>query len=163
MAETITPVIRPADLAKEHFSKGAHYESLDAPISEVLGLTQIGACYTEVPPGKSACPYHVHHCDDEMFIIIEGEGEYRFGNTLYAVKAGDILGAPRGGPEYAHKLRNTGVGPLKYLALSSKSKTEVCEYPDSGKFLVVTNEIASKKFRYVGRLADERDYWEGEL
>ena len=43
-----------------------------------------------------------------MFVILEGEGIYRFGSKSYTVMAGDVLGAPRGGVEYAHKLTNTG-------------------------------------------------------
>ena len=101
-----------------------------------MGVTQIGASYSEVPPGKAGCPCHVHHVEDEMFVILEGEGTYRFGSESYPVMAGDVLGAPRGGIEYAHKLTNTGKGPLKYLSISTRSDIEVCEYPDSNKFMV---------------------------
>ena len=121
MTETLNPVLSIKDLPLEPFEQGEYYASLDAGISDRLQLTQIGAAYCEVPPGKSACPFHVHHVEDEMFFILEGEGSYRFGDQTYAVRAGDVLGAPRGGPEYAHKLTNTGQGPLKYLAVSSGS------------------------------------------
>jgi uncharacterized cupin superfamily protein len=33
----------------------------------------------------------------------------------------------------AHQIINTGQVPLRYLAVSTLSSTEVCEYPDSGK------------------------------
>lgn len=164
MSEALNPVLSIKDLPLEPFEQGEHYASLDAGISERLKLTQIGAAYCEVPPGKSACPFHVHHVEDEMFFILEGEGSYRFGDQTYAVRAGDVLAAPRGGPEYAHKLTNTGQGPLKYLAISSKSETEVCEYPDSGKFLVSSKRSKGMdgRFRFIGRAEQSRDYWEGE-
>ena len=65
---------------------------------------------------------------------------------------------------YAHKLTNTGQGPLKYLAISSKSETEVCEYPDSGKFLVSSKRSkgVDGRFRFIGRAEQSCDYWEGE-
>ena len=164
MQDNIKPVARIADLELEPFSQGVSYQSADAGIAERIGLTQIGANYSEVPPGKSGCPCHVHHVQDEMFIILEGEGTYRFGAGSYQVVAGDVLGAPRGGVEYAHKLTNTGKGPLKYLSISTKSDIEVCEYPDSGKFMVQSSVAAggAGKFRYIGRDESSLDYWVGE-
>lgn len=164
MKKKLNPVIGISELELEPFQHGDAYESCDAGLSERLQLTQIGAAYSVVPPGKSACPFHVHHVEDEMFFIVEGSGRYRFGNESYAVKAGDVLGAPRGGAEYAHKLTNTGSVPLKYLAISSRSDTEVCEYPDSGKFLVSSRRSLGEngRFRFIGRGENTRDYWEDE-
>lgn len=164
MAKTAHPVARLADLELEPFRQGDAYASLDAPLGERLGLTQLGATYSEVPPGKSSCPFHAHHVEDEMFVILAGEGVYRFGDRRFAVKAGDVLGAPRGGPDHAHKLTNTGAEPLKYLAISTKADVEVCEYPDSGKFLVASRRGGepADRFRFIGRAEDDRDYWDGE-
>lgn len=164
MTKKLNPIARMADLPLAPFRQGEHYESLDADISDRLELTQLGAALCIVPPGKSACPFHVHHAQDEMFVILEGEGTYRFGEDKYQVRAGDVLGAPRGGAAYAHKLTNTGSIPLKYVAISSKSGTEICEYPDSGKFLATTRVPGKRQrvFRYVGRQESEVDYWDGE-
>ncbi|MGJ8669081.1 MAG: cupin domain-containing protein [Oceanococcus sp.] len=133
-------------------------------MSEHVGLTQIGAAYCVVPAGKSACPFHVHHVEDEMFVVLEGSGVYRFGDAKHPIKPGDILGAPRGGPEFAHKITNTGSVPLKYLAISTKADSEICEYPDSGKFLVSSQRSLGrdKALRFIGRAADSCDYWEDE-
>ncbi len=164
MEDTINPVARIADLPLEPFSQGDAYRSADAGIAERIGLTQLGASYSEVPPGKSGCPCHVHHAQDELFVILEGEGTYRFGADSYPVRAGDVLGAPRGGLEYAHKLTNTGKVPLRYLSISTRSDIEVCEYPDSGKFMVSSALGAggAGKFRYIGRGQSSFDYWDGE-
>jgi uncharacterized cupin superfamily protein len=160
MSDKYRPLVTISDLNLLPFSQGSGYESGDAGISDQLRLTQLGATYTEVPPGKTACPFHVHRVEDEMFVILEGRGEYRFGEEMYPVSAGDVLGAPRGGRELAHQLTNTGDQPLKYLAISSKAETEVCEYPDSDKFLVLNR--ADPGFRFIGRQADGLDYWDGE-
>jgi uncharacterized cupin superfamily protein len=50
------------------------------------------------------------------------------------------------------------------LAISSKSETEVCEYPDSGKFLVASRSSLGekRKFRFIGRSENSLGYWEGE-
>ena len=162
--DKINPVARIADLPLETFSRGEAYRSADAQIAGRIGLTQLGATYCEVPSGKSGCPCHVHHVEDELFIILEGEGTYRFGSESYPVMAGDVLGAPRGGVEYAHKLTNTGDAPLKYLSISTMSDVEVCEYPDSGKFMVSSTVAApaAGKLRFIGREDTSLDYWDGE-
>lgn len=164
MVESMKPVARISELALETFEHGAAYQCADAVLGARLGLTALGACYTEVPPGKSACPFHVHHAEDEMFVILEGHGTYRFGDASYAIQAGDVLGAPRGGPRYAHKLTNTGEGALRYLVISSKADTDVCEYPDSGKFQVSSQRSSQPgdRLRFAGYAGDGVDYWEGE-
>ncbi len=163
MTDVFKPIVSVADLELVSSSHGELYASQDARISPLLRLTNIGASYTEVPPGKSCCPFHVHHVEDEMFVILEGVGSYRFGDKTYAVKAGDVLGAPCGGPEYAHKLINTGDVPLRYLSISSIADTEVCEYPDSGKFQVMSRKNRrDSSYRFIGRQETSLDYWEGE-
>ena len=103
----MTPVAKLAKLPLKSFEQGCAYASSDAQVARGIGLTKLGATYTEVPPGKSSCPFHVHHVEEEMFVILAGKGRYRFGTTVYDVEAGDVLGAPCGGPEVAHKLTNT--------------------------------------------------------
>ena len=160
-SDTVKPVINLGDLSVESRRQGSGYESADAPFSGAVGLSKIGARYIEVPPGKSSCPFHVHHVEEEMFFILEGTGAYRFGETTYSVGPGDVLGAPCGGAEFAHKLTNTGDSLLKYLAISTRSSTDVCEYPDSGKFGVGTH-FGNLAFRFIGRPEDSCGYWEGE-
>ena len=155
----LAPVVSLGALPLETYERGTAYRSSDAEgVATRLGLTRLGATYTEVPPGKSSCPYHVHHGLDEMFVILAGHGEYRFGDGRYGVGPGDVLGAPRGGAESAHKLTNTGTTTLKYLGISSIADTDVCEYPDSGKFAA----RSSLGFGIVGRRGDGVDYWDGE-
>ena len=162
MPDSPKPVAHLDDLAVMTSERGSGYQSEDRFISPVLGLSKIGATLTEVQPGKSACPFHVHHVEDELFIILEGEGTYRFGSETYAVRAGDCLGAPAGDASKAHKLTNTGKQVLKYLALSSRAKFDVCEYPDSGKFMVRSDRGTDTPFRHIGRTEANLDYWDGE-
>lgn len=48
------------------------------------------------------------------------------------------------------------------MAISSKSDVEICEYPDSGKFLAKSDQGGSGHFRFVGKMEDTREYFEGE-
>jgi len=167
MAEQPKAFVSLSELDLEEMTHGKSYQSMDAGIAKPLGLTKLGATYTVVEPGKTACPFHVHHAEDEMFIILSGSGEYRFGETKHAVSAGDILGAPIGGPEYAHQLWNTGTEPLAYVGISSKAEIDVCEYPDTGKFLVMSGRGKSRSednpgYRHIGRPEQGLDYFDGD-
>lgn len=164
MSAPAPPIVNPAKLKLEHWTRGTFYASGDAALRTLLGLKDLGIGYSEVPPGKSGCPFHSHHVEEELFIILEGHGTYRFGEERYLVGPGDVLGAPAGGPETAHNLINTGTVPLKYLSISTMAATEICEYPDSGKFLAKTRLSAGGRteFRHIGRTGKTVDYWEDE-
>lgn len=159
-----SPIVTLAKLKLEHWTQGSLYDSRDTSFGALLGLKDLGIGYSEVPPGKSSCPFHSHHVEDELFVILEGHGTYRFGDQRYLFGPGDVLGAPAGGLETAHQIINTGTTPLKYLSISSMAATEICEYPDSGKFLAKTRIATGGKtdFRTIGRAGEEVDYWEGE-
>jgi uncharacterized cupin superfamily protein len=92
-----------------------------------------------------------------MFYVVEGSGEVRIGSETFPIRAGDIIACPPGGQDTAHQIVNTGSVELKYLAVSTMERPEVCEYPDSGKIAVLSESI-----RYVNRLASQTGYWDGE-
>ncbi|MEO1317758.1 MAG: cupin domain-containing protein, partial [Pseudomonadota bacterium] len=137
-----------------------------APLGKALGLTRLGAMVCTIEPGKRAFPFHNHLANDELFVILEGAGEVRFGDAVHAVKAGDLIGCPKGGPETAHQIVNTGDAPLRYLGVSSWQDPDVVEYPDSGKFATIAiapgQDFFSAHLNFVGKREDGRDYWEGE-
>jgi uncharacterized cupin superfamily protein len=162
------PVINVADV-KFRDVKGADgaFEAKVAPIGTQIGSDGIGCMVIVVPPGKKAFPFHVHHITHELFVILEGTGEYRFGAETYPVKAGDILAAPAGdGAAFAHQIVNTGASELKYLGVSDKVVSDVVEYPDSGKFAVRSrydwNNPKGGGLVFVGRKDSAVDYYDGE-
>jgi uncharacterized cupin superfamily protein len=167
MSRQITPVVRLSKQELERSARGSLFESADAHrIGTKAGLRSLGFTYSVVPPGKSGAPFHNHHVEDEMFVVLEGEGSYRFGSERHQFIAGDVLIAPAGGQETAHQIINTGTVPLKLLAISNQSEIEVCEYPDSGKFLVSSVAAAGTgpKLRHISRHPEHNieDYWDGE-
>jgi len=137
-----------------------------APLSGALGMAGLGCMYVTVEPGRRAFPFHNHLGNDEMFVILEGEGTYRFGTQEFPVKSGDVCAAPRGGPDTAHQLLNTGNKTLKYIGISTLNDPDIAEYPDSGKFAAMGiapgPSFADAHMKYVGRREDAHGYWEGE-
>ena len=163
MSERTKPVINLADVPLRDNGNGDKFEAKIRSFARMIGSTGIGAMY--VPPGKRAFPYHAHHVLHEMFVILEGTGEYRFGDQTYLVRAGDVCAAPAGGPEFAHQLVNTGTTELKYLGIATQTNTEVVEYPDIGKLAVTSRydwATGTGGVRYIARPEGSLGYWDGE-
>lgn len=160
------PVLHLTDLPLETFERGERFADAYAAVGPLFGLRHLGVGYDVIPPGKAICPFHNHHANDEFYVVLEGEGTYRFGEQRHPVRAGDVMGAPAGGRETAHHLINTGSVPMRVLVISSMREPDVCEYPDSDKFLVMAGKApgadGQASFRHVGRRGDGVDYWEGE-
>lgn len=115
-----------------------------------------------VPPGKRACPYHFHYAQEEVFIVLEGEGTLRVADALIPIRRGDVISIPPG-PGFPHQILNTSTAPLKYLSLGTAEFPEVCEYPDSGKYMAYARPPGPLLQR--GRLHrpdSALDYWDGE-
>jgi uncharacterized cupin superfamily protein len=163
---TTKPVINIADVPLRQTNDAAgHFSAEVGSFGKTIGSSGIGCMLHVVQPGKKAFPYHVHHQIHELFVILEGTGEYRFGSERYPVKAGDVLAAPTGGPEVAHQLLNTGATVMKYLGISTVAQTEVVEYPDSGKFAVNSRfdwTTGKGGVRHIARPGTGLDYYDGE-
>ena len=169
------PVINLADLevrgeAPERAPHGPHADQYDirwAEIASRIGARKLGCNLTVVAPGKRNCPFHSHRVEEEMFFVLEGSGELRYGDQRHPLRAGDIVACPTGGPETAHQIINTGDTEMRYLSISTLVPVEICEYPDSGKFGVYEDLPGAAngqnvRFRHLARQQDARDYWEGE-
>jgi len=139
-----------------------------AMVGAALGLSHLGCSLVEVPPGKQAFAYHSHWRNDEMFVMLSGQGELRLGGQRHALRPGDVVGCPAGGPETAHAITNTGTEALRYLAISTEFIPETCEYPDSGKTVFFDDRPGAvpgsppQPFRVVLRGGREVDFWDGE-
>ena len=163
----MTPILNISEIPLSDHGHGEGFAAKLGQFGPLIGMKQLGCRLVVVPPGKKAWPYHAHHVNEEMFVILEGTGTLRLGGAEHPVRAGDVIACPAGGPETAHHLINTGETELRYLAISTMTRPEVCEYPDSGKFLLLGEMMkgpdgADQTFRYVGRAESSLDYWDGE-
>lgn len=137
------------------------YESLAARLAPGTAARKLGASIDTVPPGKRSCPYHFHHAQEEMFVVLEGSGTLRVAGEMLPLRTGDVVFIPPG-PEYPHQIINTSAEPLKYLSISTRESPEICEYPDSGKYLAMASSTGGKGFDAIQRAGDSIDYWDGE-
>ena len=145
-----------AEVPLQALERAPLYGSRGASLSTGTAARKLGAGYDELAPGKRSCPYHYHLAQEELFVILEGEGSLRVAGQLLPVKAGDVVFIPPG-PEYPHQFVNTSSATMRYLSISTKEEPEVCGYPDSGKINAFAPGV-----RISQRPADALDYWDGE-
>ena len=137
------------------------YDSAGARLARGTAARKLGASFDVLAPGKRGCPYHLHHAQEEMFIILEGHGTLRVAGEMLPLKTGDVIFIPPG-PEYPHQIINTSDSPLKYYSISTMEVPEICEYPDSGKYLAEGSLGSAKSFDVIARRGQSLDYWDGE-
>jgi uncharacterized cupin superfamily protein len=141
-------------LEREH--RPPLYDTRCGGVSTGTAARKLGAGFDILAPGQRGCPYHFHHAQEEMFVVLRGQATLRVAGQMLPLREGDAVFIPPG-PEYPHQIINTSDAPLHYLSISTQERPEVCEYPDSGKI-----GAFGPGLRQVHRLADTRDYWDGE-
>ncbi len=156
-------VVNIGDVPLADRGNGKQFAAKWGRVGPLLGLTALGCAVHVVPPGKRAFPLHRHHVMDELFFVVSGAGEYRFGDETLPLRAGDIVGAPAG--TEPHQIVNTGSEDLRYLGISSMTSVEVVDYPDSEKIGVMAGvkngDFKSATYAGMGRIAPA-DYYDGE-
>ena len=150
-------VVNLDELKLEHFERGDKFACDAVRIGPLLGAKDLGFSYDVVPPGKRSCPFHSHSGEEEMFFIVKGRGTLRYGNETRALRAGDFICCPTGGPETAHQIVNDSDAELGYISVSTMRDAEVCEYPDSKKI-----GAFGKGVRHMSASASHVDYWTDE-
>lgn len=98
-----------------------------------------------------------------MFFILAGSGLLRFGDQEYPLRAHDVIAAPPGKRDVAHQIINTGQTELRYLALSTNKRHDICEYPDSNKIGVAVGEAGNRDLRALFKAEQAVDYFDGEF
>jgi uncharacterized cupin superfamily protein len=99
----------------------------------------------EIPPGKINWPLHYHTCNEEIFFILEGEGEVVTESGMFTVKAGDVLRFPAG-EKGVHQLKNiSGSKTLKYLDIGTTNLPDVVFMPADKKIELFAGKLGQDK------------------
>lgn len=150
-------ITRAKDVPAKHKSEHEGYEYSKR---EIVPRGLAGQCVVsvyELPPGKSAYPYHFHTKNEEVFYIISGQGVLRTPAGAREVSAGDFLYFPAN-EKGAHKLMNASeTEALIYIDFDTSNDLDVAFYPDSGKV-----GIWGKGIGQLFRLDSQVDYYDGE-
>jgi uncharacterized cupin superfamily protein len=144
-------IVNVNDVEPEPFGKGrvaARRRNLGA----ALGSVNTGLRHVEVEPGKWGAPSHCHSMEEELFVVLAGQGVLRLGEEERQVRRGSVVARPPG-TGVAHAFR-AGEGGLRYLAYGTREPGDACFYPRS-------NKISWRGLGVIGRI-ERLDYWDGE-
>jgi uncharacterized cupin superfamily protein len=145
------------DVSPTHKKEHADYEYFKRELVPKSESSKCVVSVYEIPPGKSAYPYHFHIQNEECFYIISGTGLLKSPQGEKTITAGSFLYFPAN-EEGAHKLTNiSDTETLVYLDFDTHNPIDVAFYPDSGKV-----GIWGKDLGQVFNLGDKVDYYDGE-
>ncbi len=96
-----------------------------------LGSTRIGVGHLVVEPGKLTYPPHCHSAEEEVFVVLDGDGTLLLGDEEHAVRPGSVVARPPG-TGVAHSFR-AGDDGLTLLAFGTREPNDIVYYPRSGK------------------------------
>jgi len=129
-------------------------------LGRAAGSYKTGLKLYDVRPGKLLNPPHCHSAEEEIFVVLDGDGalevwpHLRFGgeHETHPVRRGNVAARPAGTGR-AHSFRAGDAG-LSVLAYGTRDPRDVTYYPRSHK-------VSIRGVGVIGRL-DVLDYWDGE-
>lgn len=121
-------------------------------LGRAAGSLLTGLRRYELEPGKLGAPPHCHSAEEEIFVVLEGEGTLLLGDDEHPVRRGSVVARPPG-TRVAHAFR-AGEQGLVYLAYGTREPNDIAFYPRSGK-------VYLRGVGVIGRL-EPLDYWDGE-
>jgi uncharacterized cupin superfamily protein len=128
-------------------------ESHRRDLGRAAGSITTGLRHVRVPAGKLSAPPHCHAAEEELFVILDGDGDLvLIPGDETPVRAGHVISRPAGS-RVAHAFR-AGAGGLTMLAYSTRNPADIVFYPRSNKLYFRGLDVITR----VERL----DYWDGE-
>jgi uncharacterized cupin superfamily protein len=144
-------IVNVDDVEPEHWGKAdVSVEGRDLGVA--AGSLRTGINYNRIAPGKLSAPPHCHSVEEELFVILDGDGVCILGDEEHTVRRGHVVSRPASS-RVPHAFR-AGDDGLTMLAYGTRDPNDICYYPRSNKIY----------FRGVGVMArlERLDYWEGE-
>jgi uncharacterized cupin superfamily protein len=144
----------------------------DAPAEEGLawsdlsgpaGSIQAGLSLLRLKPGQMGAPPHCHSAEEEVFLILEGEGTLELWPSPRAtrdgseredlpVRAGHVIARPPA-TRIGHAFR-AGESGMTMLIYGTREPNDIAYYPRS-------NKLNWRGVGVIGRI-EHLDYWDGE-
>ena len=148
------------DDVEAHSREGATVARSVRDLGRAAGSYKTGLQLFDVPAGKLNNPPHCHSAEEEIFVVLDGEGTLELWPHLrrggeheqHPVRRGSVVARPAGTGR-AHTFRAGDAG-LSLLAYGTRDPRDITYYPRSGKLNIRGVEL-------IGRL-EVLDYWDGE-
>jgi len=109
------------------------------------GSHELGATLYEIEAGGAISPYHFHHANEELLIVLAGSPEVRTPGGRQRLAPGAVMAFARG-EDGAHAVTNPGPEAARILLVSTMHFPDVAEHLDTGALLAITGQAAGKVF-----------------
>ena len=132
-------------------------------LGEATGSELTGLNHVTLEPGRRGAPPHCHSAEEELFVVLDGDGtleltpapiaaERGIEPAQHVVRRGHVVSRPAG-TRVAHSFF-AGESGLTYLAYGTRRPNDIAYYPRSNKFYL-------RGVGLIGRL-EPLGYWDGE-
>jgi len=155
------------NIADEQFGEAAWAAGRREPgfreLGDAAGSRLTGLNHETLAQGKLSSPPHCHSAEEEIFVVLDGDGTLELTpsplargrgvtDETHPLRAGSVVARPAG-TRIAHALR-AGDSGLTYLAYGTREPNDIAYYPRSNKLF----------WRGVGVISrlEHLDYWDGE-
>ena len=153
------PEPRPANILNvddaewEDWTPGGDFGITSCYLAQPAGATLTGLNIDRIHPGKLNGPLHCHSAEEELFIVLEGDGTFLLGDGEHPVRVGHIAARPAG-TRVAHAFR-AGDDGMSVLLYGTREPNDIAYYPRSKKVF----------FRGIGLITrlEHLDYMDGEM
>ena len=156
------PAPRPSNIVQVDDVEGEDGGSFKE-LGEAGGSIRTGLNWARVAPGKETGPPHCHSAEEEVFVVLDGEGtldlwpspmagEFGAGREEIPLRAGHVVAQPPG-ERVGHTLR-AGESGMTVLLYGTREPNDIAYYPRS-------NKIYWRGVGLIGRV-EHLDYYDGE-
>jgi len=145
-------IVNLADVEPAQWGKGSRVQAERRNLGRAAGSIFTGLQHSTVAPGKWGQVPHCHSAEEELFVVLGGDGVVELGEEEHPLRPGTVVGRPAG-TGVAHALRAGDEG-LVFLAYGTREPDDVCYYPRSNKLYFCGLGV-------LGRM-EKLDYWDGE-
>ena len=146
-------IVNVDDVEWDDWAPGPEYGITSCWLARPAGATLTGLNIDQIHPGKLNTVPHCHSAEEELFVVLEGEGTCLLSDEEHPLRAGNIVARPAG-TRVAHTFRGGG-GGMRLLVYGTREPNDICYYPRSKKVY----------FRGIGLMTrlEQLDYMDGEL
>jgi uncharacterized cupin superfamily protein len=116
-----------------------------ARVAHAAGAAELGVTVYELPQGSAISPYHVHHGNEELLIVLSGTPTVRTPDGSRVLEPGAVVAFPRGAAG-AHKVSNAAEKPARVLLVSTMHFPEIAEHVSTGTLLMMTAPGQGRSF-----------------
>ncbi len=124
----------------------------DRSLGGATGSVRAGVSHVHIEQGLLAYPPHCHSAEEELFVVLAGEGVCELGDERLPLRAGSVVARPAG-TGVAHAFRG-GAGGMEYLAFGTREPNDIVFQPRS-------NKLYLRGVKVIARI-ERLDYWDGE-